>query len=355
MPLPVRSIRLGNEASRELEKNLWNDRYVPGKMSTNGATTSVSVRYRGGHTRSYSKKSYEVVRANQAFHYNAEYDDPSMIRNALSFAFFPMLGVPAPRTKHVMLMVNDEPKGVYLEIEGVGRRFFTNRKIGASSLFYAINNRADFGLISSESDRPKRSLLAGYEHRFGSNGEKAKLSSFIRGVNTLRGARVEAFIRSRLDVDNYLRWLAGAVLTGNYDGFEQNYAIYRSGKTGKLRMIPWDYEGTWGRNCYGRIVESDLVNVEGYNALTSKLMKFPSVRRQYRSILEYALNGPFTEKRLLPVAERMMGKIAPYMKDDGSRKWLYRDFIGEPNVIRNYIRERREIVKEEIYGVLGNV
>lgn len=222
-------------------------------------------------------------------------------------------------------------------------------------MFYAINNRADFGLFSSESDRPKRSLLAGYEYRFGASQERTKLSSFIRGVNTLSGERAEAFIRSRLDVDNYLRWLAGAVLTGNYDGFEQNYAIYRSGKTGKLRMIPWDYEGTWGRNCYGRIVESDLVKVEGYNVLTNKLMRFPSVRRQYQSILEFALSGPFTERRLLPVAERMMEKIAPYIKDDASRKWPYRDFVGEPAVIRNYIRERREIVKEQIYGVLGNV
>ena len=355
MPLPVRAIRLSDEASRDMEKNLWNDRYVPGRMSTNGVTTSVSVRYRGGHTRSYPKKSYEVVRKNQAFHYNAEYDDPSMIRNALSFAFFPMIGVPAPRTKHVLLTVNGESKGVYLEIEGVEKLFFSKRKLGASSLFYAINNRADFGLISSESDRPKRSLLAGYEHRFGLSGEKAKLSSFIKGLNTLNGSQAEAFIRSRLDVDNYLRWLAGAVLTGNYDGFEQNYAIYRSSKTGKLRMIPWDYEGTWGRNCYGRIVESDLVKVEGYNVLTNKLLGFPSIRRQYRTILQQALNGPFTEKRLMPVAEKMMEKIAPYMKKDGSRKWLYQEFIGEPFIIRNYIRERREIVKERMYDLKGNV
>ncbi|MFB9279232.1 CotH kinase family protein [Cohnella cellulosilytica] len=350
MALPVRAIRLKEEASRAMEKNLWNERYVPGKMSTNGAMASVMVRYRGGHTRSYPKKSYEVAGQKQVFHYNAEYDDPSMIRNALSFAFFPMIGVPAPRAKHVILTVNGQSKGVYLEIEGVERLFFARRKIGASSLFYAINNRADFGLISSESGRPKRSLLAGYEHRFGVKGEKAKLSAFIKGLNTLGGAKTEAFIRSRLDVDNYLRWLAGAVLTGNYDGFEQNYAIYRSKRTGKLRMIPWDYEGTWGRNCYGRIVESDLVRVAGYNVLTNELLAFPSARRQYRSILQQALNGPFTEKRLLPIAERMMEKIAPHLRNDDSRKWPYRDFIGEPFVIRNYIRERREIVKEWISG-----
>ncbi|MFC4599963.1 CotH kinase family protein [Cohnella hongkongensis] len=345
MPLPVRALRLSRKASRDLENNLWNDRYVPGRMNTNGLSAFVSVRYRGGHTRSYPKKSYEVVRGKQFFHYNAEYDDPSMIRNALSFAFFPMLGVPAPRTKHVLLTINGEPKGVYLEIEGVEKPFFARRNIGASSLFYAINNQADFGLFSLESGRPKRSLLAGYEYRFGRSSERARLASFIRGLNKLRGSRAEAYIRARLDVDNYLRWLAGAVLTGNYDGFEQNYAIYRSRKTGKLRMIPWDYEGTWGRNCYGRIVRSDLVEIAGYNALTRKLLGFPELRRKYRSILRQALNGPFTEQRLMPIAEKMMESIAPYIREDASRRWPYREFAGELRVIRDYIRERREIVR----------
>jgi spore coat protein H len=351
MPLAVRALIISESASRELEKNLWNDKFVPAKMKTNGSTVSVRVRYRGGHTRSYPKRSYEVVRKNQAFHYNAEFDDPSMVRNALSFAFFPMIGVPAPRTKHVQLMINGQSLGVYLEIEGVERLFFRRRNIGASSLFYAINNRADFSLYSSESNRTKSSLLAGYEYRFGDASEKTKLKSFIKGINTLKESQKESFIKSRLDVQNYLSWLAGAVLTGNYDGFEQNYAIYRSRATGKLRMIPWDYEGTWGRNCYGRFVASDLVSVSGYNDLTRKLLSFPNIRKQYKLILQKALNGPFTENSLMPVAEKMINQISPYIREDSSRRWSYGEFLNESNVIRNYIRERRAIVKAELLNL----
>ena len=42
-----------------------------------------------------------------------------MIRNALSFQFFNMMGVPSPRTKHMWLEWNGYPHGVYLEIESV--------------------------------------------------------------------------------------------------------------------------------------------------------------------------------------------------------------------------------------------
>jgi spore coat protein H len=348
MSLPVRMLRISDSTIQTMEDNLWNDRYVSAWMKTNGGTWAVSVRYRGGHTRAYPKRSYEVVRQGQAFHYNAEYDDPSMIRNSLSFAFFPMIGVPAPRTKHVLLYLNHQPLGLYLEIEGVDKSFFRRRKIGASSLFYAVNNKADFSRYLPESNRLKRSLLAGYEHRFGGRREKLKLTSFIRGFHQRQGKELRAFLESRLDVDNYLRWLAGAVLTGNYDGFEQNYALYRSQRSGKLRIIPWDYEGTWGRNCYGRIVGSDLVSVGGYNYLTRKMLEQPKFRAQYKAILGSALDGAFTEKRLMPLIEKKVAALTPYLREDRSRKWSYSEFLGEPEVFRRYIRERRSIVETEL-------
>jgi len=348
MTLPVRNLLIGDSESVELERNLWNDRYVPAVMRTNGQSASVKVRYRGGHTRGYPKRSYEVVREGQSFHYNAEFDDPSMIRNALSFHFLPTIGVPSPRTKHVLLQRNGEPLGVYLEIEGVERKFFRRRKIGYSSLFYAINNNADFGLRVPETNRNKSSLLSGYEYRSGGSSEKSRLVSFIRGFNERNGSRLHNFLRMRLDTSNYLRWLGGAVLTGNYDGFEQNYAIYRHSKTGKYRIIPWDYEGTWGRNCYGRIVSSDLVDVKGYNYLTVKLLENPAMRRKYRSILSNAIKGPFTERALMPVVNGMLENIWPDLREDPYRRWTRAEFMGEAEVIRQYIRERRSIVSAAI-------
>jgi spore coat protein H len=348
MGLPVRTIQLSDKNDSLLEKNLWTDRYVPAAMRTNGRTEKIKVRFRGGHTRGYPKRSYEVVRNGEAFHYNAEYDDPSLIRNALSFAFFPMLGVPAPRTKHVLLYKNDERLGVYLEIESVGKRFFRSRGIGASSLFYAVNELADFGLYYPETERAKSSLLSGYEYQFGMTGEKSRFEAFLRGMHSGNSRQTAAYLQKHLDVDNYLRWLAGAVLTGNYDGFEQNYAIYRHRASGKYRMIPWDYEGTWGRNCYGRIVDSDMVAVTGYNELTAELLEHRTFRQMYRRILQQALKGPFTEKRIMTLASRMLSNVEPYMHNYGSDRWSYTEFAGEKDLIRQYLRERRETVKREI-------
>jgi len=338
---------LGESADRQLEDHLWTDRYLPAAMRIDGESVPVKVRYRGGHTREYPKRSYDVVRGGVTYHYNAEFDDPSMIRNALSFAFLPMLGLPAPRCRHVLLYRNDDFQGVYLEIESVGRRFFKRRGIDAASLFYAVNNNADFGLYVSETGHLKSSLLSGYEHRFGGAKEKSRFAAFIRGVNRTSGS-TRAFIDRNLDVDHYLRWLAGAVLTGNYDGFEQNYAVYRHRKTGKFRNIPWDYEGTWGRNCYGQIQDDRQVPVKGYNALTNRLMEHRLYRERYRSILRRSLQGPFRERTIMPIVRKLTAAIAPCYRRDPMRRWSYAEFLEEPALIRRYVRARREIVSQEM-------
>lgn len=348
MSLPIRKLTIEPSVLRRLEHNPWSDRFERAELVANGRAASARIRCRGGHTRSYSKQSYELRSGGYTWHYNAEYDDPSMIRNALSFAFFPLIGVPAPRTEHVILVVNGEPRGVYLEIESVGRAFFRRRRIGAAALFYAVNDRANFGLYSPDSGIPKKSLLAGYEFRFGGSGERQRLVDFIRRLNVARSAAAVERLAAAIDVDAYFHWLAGAVLTGNYDGFEQNYAIFRSARSGKYRLMPWDYEGTWGRNCYGKPADVRQVSVAGYNELTRKLLGHCRFRGEYKAILRKALHRVFTTERIMTLADRMLARIAPDIREDRTRKWSYAQFVGESAVIRRYVRERREVVRREL-------
>lgn len=347
--LPAKHIVIGSQQLKQLQKNVWSDRYVQAVMTAGGNKANIQIRYRGGHTREYPKRSYEVIRGGKTYHYNAEYDDPSLIRNALSFRFFNWIGVPGPATKHCLLIVNGVCLGVYLEIEGVDRSFFRQRGISVQSLFYAVNDHANFDLLKPGSKRRKAELFSGYQQIMGNPADRRKLKRFIHRLNTTKDAHeLKAYLYRRIDIDNYLRWLAGAVLTGNYDGFEQNYAIYRHRAAQKYRMIPWDYEGTWGRNCYGKPCGSDLVRITGYNRLTRKLLQYAEVRRKYKRLLVKLLQTEFTVSRILPAAESMHNQIKPYMKWEPVRKWPIHVFDGELQFIRKYIEERRTLVTEAI-------
>ncbi|MFD0678763.1 MULTISPECIES: CotH kinase family protein [unclassified Paenibacillus] len=344
----TRTITISPKQQELLQKNVWSPNFVQAYMVIQGKKELVKLRYRGGHTREYPKKSYEIIYKGRTYHYNAEYDDPSMIRNALSFQFFQWIGVPSPKTRYCLLKINGQSLGVYLEIEAVDKLFFRQRGIPVQSLFYAGNDSANFGLYNPDSQSKKASLFQGYERVIGKQADVNRLKSFILKINTLKGKELGRYLDQRLDIDNYLRWLAGAVFTGNYDGFDQNYAIYLHQTRLKYRMIPWDYEGTWGRNCFGKQIGSDLVKVTGYNELTKKLLAFPLIRKKYKLLLNHILKRHFTVKKIMPAAKLMTRHIAPHIHSDLTRKWSLSVFDGEPEMIRSYILERRNFIKEAI-------
>ncbi|WP_336744029.1 CotH kinase family protein [Paenibacillus sp. y28] len=342
MALRTYRILISDSQMNKLRKDVWSEQFVEGVLLYQGNRLPLSIRYRGGHTREYPKKSFEIIAGGRRLHFNAEYDDPSIIRNALSFEFFERIGVPSPRTEHCVLNMNGMNLGIYLQIEAVNRAFFQKRGLSVQSLYYAVNDQADFGLLDPDTKRRKPALLAGYRRIIGSEKDDALLKRFITRLGTVKSTELPALLNKWLDVDNYLHWLAGAVLTGNYDGFDHNYAVYRSSSKLKYRIIPWDYEGTWGRNCYGKRVNSDLVRVNGYNALTEKILAVPSNRSRYKAILIQLLRTEFTINRLGPAIDRMFHSIAPYVGRDTQRRWPVSQFLEEPAYIRRYIYERRE-------------
>lgn len=348
MSLPVRHITIRDQQWEQLQEDVWSRRFVDAYLLNDRSRERIKLRFRGGHTREYPKRSFEMVAGGKTFHLNAEYDDPSMIRNALSFYFFRRIGVPSPKTRHCHLYLNGRSLGVYLEIEAVDRSFFKLRSIPVNSLVYAVNDNANFSLLDSETKARKKSLAEGYETVLGGDSGMKHLKSFIAHLNALPSAKLYAYLKKNLDIDNYLKWLAGAVLTGNYDGFDHNYAFYRHKTKKKYRIIPWDYEGTWGRNCYGKPCGSDLVRIRGYNHLTKKVLEFPAFRKKYKKLLRRLLASEFTTAKLMPVAKRLHADISSYIYRDNERQWTYSTFSSEPGFIRNYIKERRQLIKKSL-------
>ncbi|MEB3100077.1 CotH kinase family protein [Ferviditalea candida] len=348
MGLPFRHIVIQHDEQMALEENIWSPKYVNAYLLKGNVREPIQLRYRGGHTREYPKRSYEIVRGNETIHLNAEYDDPSLIRNALSFQFFEWIGVPCPKAHHCQLILNEQSQGVYLEIEAVDSNFFRQRKIPVQSIIYAVNGKANFSLINPDTNERKASLFKGYDLVKGKDSDRQRFKLFILKLNTLKNLQLYKYLSANLDIENYLHWLAGVVFTGNYDGFDQNYAIYLHKIKRYYRIIPWDYEGTWGRNCYGKRVDSDLVRVAGYNRLTKNLLAFTRVRRRYKEILKEILAKTFTVKKISPGIYQMYREIAPYIYRDNARKWPFHVFEEEPALIQNYIHERRKIIAKAL-------
>lgn len=339
----------------ELRKDIWIDDPVSAKLTINGKKFEVDIAYRGSHIRGFPKKSYQVslykpttYRNANVFHLNAEFKDPSFIRNKLSFDFFNEIGCLAPQARFVFLKVNGRNEGVYLELESVDDRFLSNRNLPAGSIFYAVDGDANFSLMSDLDKDVKKSLAIGYEQKCGAQKDTDHLHQMIIDINTIPREDFEKEIVNYINVDKYLRWLAGVVFTQNFDGFVHNYALYRNKESGLYEIIPWDYDATWGRDVNGEEMRSDYLRITGFNTLTARILDSKTFRDQYKSLLKDIVSNQFTVDYLKPKIHSMHALLRPYVLLDPYKKDSIDLFDKEPDYILNYIEERSAFIKREI-------
>jgi spore coat protein H len=353
--LPHYKLFINPNDLRELKRDIWIDDPIPAQLNVEGKRLEIDLSYRGSHIRDFNKKSYQItyfkpkiVRNAHQFHLNAEFNDPSLIRNKLSFDFFSDIGTLAPLSHHVLLTINGRVEGVYLEIESVDEHFLKRRSLPSGAIFYAVDGDANFSLMSDLDKETKKSLELGYERKYGTSMDDFYLQEMIFSINTLSKVDFDKEISKFIDVDKYLHWVAGVIFTANYDGFVHNYALYRNGDTGLFEVIPWDYDATWGRDVNGKLMEASYVPIDGFNTLTARIFDVARYRKQYRSLLEDIMDHQFTKEYMIPSVENLLHVIRPYVLQDPYKKQTIETFDMELDVISKYIEERRTYLKRKL-------
>jgi spore coat protein H len=341
---------------KELRGDIWCEDPVQGSLKIDKKKLDIDLLYRGSHTRKFKKKSYNIRFYQPKFylgakeiHLNAEYKDISLMRNKLSFDFFTSIGVLAPRTQHVFLTLNGKPEGIYLQLESVDELFFQKREYPLGAVFYAVDGDANFSLLSDLDKDVKESLDLGYEMKYGTAEDVGYLQELIYKINTLPRDEFEQSIQAYVNVNQYLRWLAGVIFTQNYDGFVHNYSLIRNKETGLFEVSPWDYDGTWGRDVNGKIMEYDYVRIEGFNTLTARILDIAAFRKEYRSIIEDILAKEFTVDFMKPKIEILYEQLRPYVLKDPYIQHQISKFDQEPEFILNFIKDRSRYISENLH------
>ena len=155
---------------------------------------------------------------------------------------------------------------------------------------------------------------------------------------------------SIINIDKFLRWLAGAVCTMNNDGFTHNYALYHNSETALFEIIPWDYDATWGRKVDGGVMHYNYVPIEGKksNHLCYLLMRVPEFRKLYRNILEEVLETKFTVEYMESKVLSLHEALRPHILPDPYKKKAIDKFDREPDFIFQFIRDRNNYLKKHL-------
>lgn len=283
---------------QSLRANFRSNNYYAANISLDGTVVEqVGLRSRGDGSRNEEKPGLKIdfnkYIPTQEFHgyktmvLDNLWQDPSLMREKMSFLVFEAMGIPAPQLAHARVTVNDEYWGVYTLVESVTKPFLKAR-IGEESgnLFdYEYNGHWDFSYRGSDASAyvPLPFDPETNEDHLDTTG----LLAFLRFVSESSDAEFASGIGAWLDVAKFLDYLAVENALAETDGLTgaqgvNNFFLYQYGGQNRFVFIPWDKE-----TCLQAATWPVMQRVET-NVLTRRLLAIPANQATYAAALRRA-------------------------------------------------------------------
>ena len=191
---------------------------------------------------------------------------------------------------------------------------------------------------------------------FNKNSDKDKERVILALKNLSKGKDLEKYI----EIDKTLRYLAAHTVLVNLDSYSsnmaQNYYLYE--KDGKLTILPWDYNLSFGGFQSGS--SDDVINfpidtpVSGVSMedrpLINKLLEIDEYMESYHNYLQEIVDGYFKsgvfEKTILSIDEN----INEYVKKDTTSFTTYEKYQSSLPVLVEFGNLRAESINGQLNG-----
>lgn len=306
--------------------------------------TNIGFGLRGNTSINADKKSFKIsfnsyipgakYRNLEKMNLNGEHNDPSIIRSKLYWDLAQQLGIPAPRANHVRLYVNNQYRGLYINVEHIDEQFAQNRFGNNNGNLYKCNYPASLEYLGSNADAYKVEVFGRRIYELKINDEEDDYSDLAQFMNALHSSTFDEDFPGRLDekfnVDNFLRVLALDIFTGNWDGYSyniNNFYLYRNTETGKFEYLPYDTDNTFGidwfgidwaiRPVYNWTPESD------YPPLTTRVLNIPEFRKRFSYYFNMLLQTSANPGIIFPRIDDLHTLITDAAEEDAFRTMDY--------------------------------
>jgi len=256
-----------------IDQNPMAEVYVPASLEFEGTTYgSLSVRYKGGFGAflppcsgtQYSgggpktgkcsiKLAFDQVDPNGRFfglkklNFHSMNRDPSMLRDRLGYSLFREMGLVAPRSVHVRVLINGRLEGLFAIVEQVDGRFTRSRfsEGGEGNLYKAIwpIHSADSAYIAAlESNQNQMPSVQGMlSFKTAVETSATATERLIDRDYTMKYVAVDRVI---INDDGIFHWWCTMEGAGNNPGGigNHNYYWYQELLRERFWLIPWDFD-----------------------------------------------------------------------------------------------------------------
>lgn len=235
---------------------------------------------------------------------NNSHQDPSFVRQCLSYEVFAAAGIVTPRCNFAHVRVNGVDMGVYVNVETMDHHLTKSHYADGTGNIYE-GTLSDF----------RHDWLGTFDAK-NHAGDGSDLVPLANVVDNSPDSTFVADLAPYIDVDKFMTYWATEVVTDHWDGYandHNNFFVYHDPTTNKLELIPWGPDAALQPGAtFGPIGSTNgPVAVAANGALAWRLFSLPATKQQFLDRQQSLLASVWKESDLLAEAARMQALIAP--------------------------------------------
>lgn len=384
--MPTLNLLISEEAMARLDENPYAAPDERGLfVDAEGSSHEVDLNYRGAYALQsvmsiYDLRNWKVKFASDDLYlgrreWNFNYD-PSFAQK-LAYDLFRFAGVPVPGAQHVVLQVNGEYQGMYLQYEDPDNKRWLWDELGddQGDLYkaaYDLPGEPQYFADLTWLGPSDQDYLLHYNKK--TNDETAPLDysvirEFTQALNEVPDNEFASWMNGAIDLDAWMSYLVVSNFISNWDSYPQrpkNYWLYENRRTEQIVFIPWDLDGTfstwqdptWYQMGTDASVLYNLLECDYEPPHEEEGRERPLARRvmavegqqqlyleRYRALIETLLSRTYLEERL--------GALIAIVEPEISGADLSRLRAAERD-LRTFIERRTAHVEAELDLIIPN-
>jgi len=258
---------------------------------------------------------------------NGEHNDPSIIRSKIGWDLLREFEIPAPRSNHVQVYINNDYYGLYINVEHIDEEFIESRFGNNNGNLYKCLWPADLDYLGSNPEFYKFTVGDRRAYALKTNTEEddyTDIAHFIEVLNTTPSNYFRCEFEEVFNIHDYLKVAAVDVFLGNWDGYiynKNNFYLYHNTQTDKFEYIPYDLDNTLGidwldRDWGDRDIYDWQQHGNNERPLYTRMMDNSILKDQYSFYMNRLLTEITDVSSFVANIETTRDMIAPFVEDD---------------------------------------
>lgn len=370
-------LRVAEEDLRRMLAALPRRIYVPASFRWRDISIrNAAIRFKGnsssapeqGHKRSFLVK-FDEYEADQRFLglRRASFDNGVQFGSVFSEPIITEIlreeGVTTHRSNYAKLFLNDEYRGVYVNVERLDESFLDRSLPDPDGMLFKVDEGgpgANLQYLGPDPSAYERTLEP--ETKSAKAGRR-RLVEFIEMIDRAPNRDFAERLDSEFETDEFLRVMAVMLFSGAFDQLTgwnpHNYSLYYGGKPGRWRYLPWDLDVGFAEVAFGHIHVLDGWNAawpapgQMPNPLLDRIVSDPDLLGRYRVVARRILGEHFEPDRLCAVIDARYEMIKadlladpfPHRRVTNAEDRSYDDIVAS---MKQFVRKRHALARKQL-------